>query len=417
MKVSIIAIGDELLIGQVTDTNSGSLARIMQPYGWEIDSVSVVHDDADAITKAIDEAFGRTDVILTTGGLGPTKDDITKKVLCKYFGGELRRDPEVTANIEHVFAARHITMNPLTADQALVPSSCRVIQNTLGTAPIMWFEKRVNQKDKILVSMPGVPFETIGMFEKEVFPQLLKRFGSDICIEHRTLLIADVTESKLAMQLEPWENTLPIGFHLAYLPKPGLIRLRIDGHGHDRHTLTKEIDRLHKELITMLGNNVIATSDLLPEESLINLLREKSLTVATAESCTGGTIAQRLTAIAGCSDVMMGGVVAYANNVKSGILGVDPDIIAQYGAVSQPVAEAMAIGVAKATGADCTMATTGIAGPSGGSKEKPVGTIWFGLYIKGEVISFMRHFPGDRSRVIDRAATTALTTLIRHLQV
>lgn len=413
MKVSIIAIGDELLIGQVTDTNSGSLARIMDPYGWAIDSVEVVHDCREDIRAAIDRAFTRSQVVLTTGGLGPTKDDITKKVLCEYFGGSLVRDDSVTENIKEIFAKRGITMNPLTADQALVPTSCRVIQNRVGTAPIMWFE---HSDGKVLVSMPGVPFETIQMFTSQVFPQLREAFPTGTHLEHRTVLVADLTESRVAMDLEQWENALPSFMHLAYLPKPGLIRLRLDGEHSDAALLSETIDRLHGELASRFEANVIATADITPEAALLEHLRNRGLTVATAESCTGGTISSRITAIAGCSDVMKGGVTAYSNDVKRSILGVSDATLREHGAVSSETAAEMALGVCRATGADCAVATTGIAGPTGGSPGKPIGTVWFGIAVKGSVTTFCRHFPGTRDRVIDRAATTAVTSLIMHLK-
>lgn len=413
MKVSVIAIGDELLIGQVTDTNSGSLARIMTPFGWAIDSVEVVHDHREDIRSAIDRAFDRSDVVLTTGGLGPTKDDITKQVLCDYFGGKLRRDDSVTENIKEIFAKRGITMNPLTADQALVPSSCRVIQNRVGTAPIMWFER---PDGKVLVSMPGVPFETIQMFTSEVFPQLRRRFPSDICIEHRTVIVADLTESRVAMELDEWEDALPPFIHLAYLPKPGLIRLRLDGEHTDGNLLTATIDRLHQELVERFSANVVASDDILPEESLLKAARGLGLTIAVAESCTGGTISSRITAIAGCSDVMKGGVTAYSNDVKQSILKVSESTLREHGAVSSETAAEMVAGVCRATGADCAVATTGIAGPTGGTPEKPVGTVWFGIAVNGRVTTFSRHFPGTRDRIIDRAATTAITSLILALK-
>lgn len=216
MKVSVIVIGDELLLGQVTDTNSGYLARYMAPWGWEVSYVQTIGDDASAIRSAIDRAFSLTDVVLTTGGLGPTKDDITKGVLRQYFGGEMITDPEVTANIERLFAHRGLKLNELTAAQAIVPSSCRVIQNTAGTAPIMWFER----DGKVLVSMPGVPYETQTMFRSQVLPQLLERFQSDVSIAHAVTIVTGYTESALAMKIAPWEEALPPYLHLAYLPKP-----------------------------------------------------------------------------------------------------------------------------------------------------------------------------------------------------
>ena len=230
MKVSVIVIGDELLIGQVVDTNSGWIARHISPYGWEVNDVQTVGDNADEIRRSIDRAFELSSVVLTTGGLGPTKDDITKSVLCDYFGGEMVTDNSVTENVNRIFARRGIKMNPLTAAQAIVPSSCRVIQNRVGTAPIMWFER---EDGKVLVSMPGVPFETSTMMSEAVFPALRERFPSPVHIEHAVLMVTDYTESGLAMKISAWEESLPEHLHLAYLPKPGLIRLRLDGHHED----------------------------------------------------------------------------------------------------------------------------------------------------------------------------------------
>lgn len=413
MKVTVIAIGDELLIGQVTDTNSGSLARIMEGRGWEVDSVMVVHDNGDAIREAIEDAFARTSVVLTTGGLGPTKDDITKNVLLDIFGGVLVRNEEVAENIKEIFRKRGIEMNALTADQALVPSSCRVIQNRVGTAPIMWFR---NNEGKVLVAMPGVPFETVEMFRREVFPQLCREFPSGESIGRRTVVLADLTESRIAMDLERWERDLPSFVHLAYLPKPGLVRLRLDGRHCDASLLNDTLDRLHGELVERFSRNLVADDDLLPEEALLNGLRRQGFTLATAESCSGGRIASRITAIAGCSDVMTGGVVAYSNEVKKSILGVGEETLRQHGAVSEETAREMVSGVCRATGAKCGIATTGIAGPTGGSVEKPVGTVWFGISVDGRVETFCRHFPGSRERVIDRASTTAMTALLLALK-
>lgn len=412
MNVSIIAIGDELLIGQVIDTNSGDIARMIQPAGWEIDSVQVVHDDAKDIADAIDLAMSRTDVVLTTGGLGPTKDDITKQTLCDYFGGTLHHDPEVLENIKEIFRKRGITLNRLTEAQAMVPSSCRVIQNRVGTAPIMWFERN----GKVLVSMPGVPFETRQMFRDSVFPQLLRKFHSDMSIGHRTLIVEGLTESAVAMQLDNWEESLPPFIHLAYLPKPGIIRLRLDGTHHDANLLDATLDRLHNDLCKKFAANLLCDSDMTPEEALISALRNKGMTVASAESCTGGNIAHRITAIAGCSDVYVGSVVSYANSVKESLLGVSADTLETFGAVSEKTAREMISGVAKATGASCAIATTGIAGPTGAVEGKPVGTVCIAVLTPAGIKVSTHHFPGTRDRVIDRASTTAITILTRAIQ-
>lgn len=413
MKIAIIAIGDELLIGQVVDTNSGSIARMIDPAGWSVEYVKVIHDDADAITAAVDEAFAVADVVLTTGGLGPTKDDITKLTLCKYFGGELRHDPTVLDNIKEVFAKRGIQLNPLTEAQAMVPTSCRVIQNRVGTAPIMWFER---SDGKVLVSMPGVPFETLQMFRAEVFPQLLDKFHSDEHIGHRCVIVEGLTESKVAIQLDAWEDALPPFIHLAYLPKPGIIRLRIDGHHTDDDLLQSTLDQLHAQLCDIFADHLLADADLTPEESMLQRLRAKGYSVATAESCTGGNIAHRITAIAGCSDCYHGSVVAYENSVKINILGVDPAVIEAHGVVSEEVVAQMAQGIRKAIGSDCAIATSGIAGPGGATPGKPVGTVCIAIATPERTVAATYHFPGTRDRVIDRASTTALTLLAMALK-
>lgn len=413
MKIAIIAIGDELLIGQVVDTNSGSIARMIDPAGWSVEYVKVIHDDADAITAAVDEAFAVADVVLTTGGLGPTKDDITKLTLCKYFGGELRHDPTVLDNIKEVFAKRGIQLNPLTEAQAMVPTSCRVIQNRVGTAPIMWFER---SDGKVLVSMPGVPFETLQMFRAEVFPQLLDKFHSDEHIGHRCVIVEGLTESKVAIQLDAWEDALPPFIHLAYLPKPGIIRLRIDGHHTDDALLQSTLDQLHAQLCDIFADHLLADADLTPEESMLQRLRAKGYSVSTAESCTGGNIAHRITAIAGCSDCYHGSVVAYENSVKINILGVDPAAIEAHGVVSEGVVAQMAQGIRKAIGSDCAIATSGIAGPGGATLGKPVGTVCIAIATPERTVAATYHFPGTRDRVIDRASTTALTLLAMALK-
>lgn len=413
MKTAIIAIGDELLIGQVVDTNSGSIARMIDPAGWSIEWVKVIHDDADAIIQAVDEAFAVADVVLTTGGLGPTKDDITKLTLCKYFGGELRHNPEVLENIKEIFQRRGIQLNALTEAQALVPTSCRVIQNRVGTAPIMWFERN---DGKVLVSMPGVPFETVQMFQAEVFPQLLMKFHSNEHIAHRCIIVEGLTESKVAMQLNDWEDALPAFIHLAYLPKPGIIRLRLDGHHPDNNLLQSTLDKLHAELCQRFSDNLLADADLTPEEALLLRLRDKKYTLATAESCTGGNIAHRITAIAGCSECYIGSIVSYANDVKINILGVKKESIETHGVVSEEVVAQMAEGAKKAIGTDCAIATSGIAGPSGATPNKPVGTVCIAIATPERTIASTHHFPGTRDRVIDRASTTALTLLAMALK-
>jgi len=408
MKYSTIAIGDELLIGQVLDTNSGWMARHLTPLGWEPLTVQVVADDAQQIERAIDHAFALTDVVLMTGGLGPTKDDITKPTLCRYFGGELVYRAEVEHNVEQVMARRGLTVNDYTRTQAMVPSSCRVIQNQVGTAPIMWFER----DGKVLVSMPGVPHEMQTMMQRAVIPQLLSRFHSGEDIEFRTLVVTGIIESDLAMRLDAFERALPQGIHLAYLPQPGFIRLRLTGISTDRVALNDDMNRLVQQLHDQLGRLIINDGDLPVPAILGNRLRDRGLTLATAESCTGGNIAHQITSVAGSSDYYMGSVVSYANQVKTSLLGVSDDDIAAHGVVSEPVVRQMATGVCKALGTTCGIATSGIAGPGGGSPDKPVGTVWMAASCGDRVVAQVKHLPGDRQRVIDRATTEAQLLLV-----
>ena len=412
MDCSIIVIGDEILIGQVIDTNSGDIARMLNPYGWKVNDVQVVGDDAPQILCAINRAFESSDVVLTTGGLGPTKDDITKSTLCQYFGGELYKNDEVLENVKEVVAKRGLKLNELTATQAIVPSSCQVIQNRVGTAPLMWFEK----EGKVLVSMPGVPFETQQMFREAVLPMLLNKFNSDVTIEHRTILITGWSESRLAMEISDWEDALPPYIHLAYLPKPGLIRLRLDGTHPDGNFINQELDRYKNELIERFGDDILHPDDLTPPEILLYHLNRLGLTVSTAESCTGGNIAHEITAIAGSSSAFMGSVIAYSNDVKHRVLGVKNETLETYGAVSIPTVEEMANGVCSVIDTQCSIVTSGIAGPGGGTPDKPVGTVCIAAKTPHGIVSAVHHFPGNRSRVIDRATTTAIISLIQELK-
>lgn len=411
MNVSIIVIGDELLIGQVTDTNSGWIARHLNPVGWNVKSVKVISDDGNEIKKAIEQAFLETDIVLTTGGLGPTKDDITKQTLCQYFGGELILDKATLKNVEEVVSKRHLSMNPLNEAQALVPTSCRVIQNKVGTAPIMWFEK--NQK--VLVAMPGVPFETETMMEREVIPQLLQHFAGNDHIEHRTFIVIGYAESALAIKLDEFEREMPDYIHLAYLPKPGIVRLRLTGTSTDAERLKNDMLMLSNKLDCILGNAIVSHEDKPISAILGDKLRDKKFSLATAESCTGGNVAHQITSIAGSSDYFLGSVVSYTNEIKHNLLNVPKNILNECGAVSEPVVRQMAIGVCDLLGSDCAMATSGIAGPGGGSDSKPVGTVWMAAKAGEKTISVCKHFPGSRDRVIDRTTTEVQIMLLKLL--
>lgn len=412
MKYSVIVIGDELLIGQVTDTNSGWIARHMTPLGWEPNSVRVIADDAQAIKQAIDMAFAETDAVLMTGGLGPTKDDITKPALCEYFGGEMVYDEPTAKQVESIVEQRHLKLNDYTRAQAMVPTSCRVIQNQVGTAPIMWFER----DGKVLVSMPGVPFETETMMKREVIPQLIRHFHSNVVIEYRTMVVVGIIESLLAMQLDEFERALPGHVHLAYLPSPGMIRLRLTGMWPDAEQLHALMDKLQAELHRLLGNAIVSDEDKSLAAIVGDSLRKKGLTLATAESCTGGNIAHEMTMVAGSSDYFVGAVVSYATRIKTQLLQVDAEDIKSHTVVSEPVVKEMAEGASRLLGTDCAVATTGIAGPSGGTADTPVGTVWMAAKVGERTVSVRKHYPGERDRVITRATSDALLLLLSLLR-
>lgn len=411
MKYDIIVIGDELLIGQVVDTNSGEIARMLTVQGWQLGETRVVGDDAVAIKAAITASLAEVDAVLMTGGLGPTKDDITKGVLLDYFGGELVYDEVVAANVERVFKARGLELNDLTRAQAWVPSSCRVINNLVGTAPLMWFER----DGKVLVSMPGVPHETITMMREAVVPQLVARFNNGEHISHHTMVVAGIIESKLAELLADYEAGMPQWVKLAYLPSPGYIRLRLSASHVDRCLLDETMRSLVLRLHELLGDKIIADEDLSIAAIVGKALAARGMTVATAESCTGGNIAHHITLTPGSSDYYRGGVVAYSNDVKRNVLHVSAADLETHGAVSEPVVRQMARGVALLTASDCGIATSGIAGPGGAVPGKPVGTVWIAVAVGEHVQAQIHHFAGNRERVIERATTTALLMLLRQL--
>ena len=409
MNVEIIVIGDELLIGQVTDTNSGWIARELNHIGWEVTEITTVRDRSREITDALNSSFGRVDVVLMTGGLGPTKDDITKQTLCDYFGGKLVFDESVFANGEAIFRRRKLTMNDSTRNQAYVPNMCTVIQNPVGTAPVMWFERN----GKVLVSMPGVPTEMKTVMKEVVISRLREYFQDHSSILHRTCLVKDFTESRLSETLSDFEAQLPACIKLAYLPTPGVIRLRLTARGDEESYLQKIIDDEFFKLRTILGSHLFCGSDTTLAGALGSILAERGETLATAESCTGGNIAHEITRIAGSSVYFKGSVVAYSNEVKTRVLNVSSEILSGFGAVSRETVLQMVSGVQRLLSSDCAIATSGIAGPGGGSVEKPVGTVWIAVRYgeRSEVECFC--FEGDREQVIARATQSALLMLIQ----
>lgn len=409
MNVEIIVIGDELLIGQVTDTNSGWIARELNHIGWEVTEITTVRDRSREITDALNSSFGRVDVVLMTGGLGPTKDDITKQTLCDYFGGKLVFNESVFANVEAIFRRRKLTMNDSTRNQAYVPNVCTVIQNTVGTAPVMWFERN----GKVLVSMPGVPTEMKTVMKEVVISRLREYFQDHSSILHRTCLVKDFTESRLSETLSDFEAQLPACIKLAYLPTPGVIRLRLTARGDEESYLQKIIDDEFFKLRTILGSHLFCGSDTTLAGALGSILAERGETLATAESCTGGNIAHEITRIAGSSVYFKGSVVAYSNEVKARVLNVSSETLSGFGAVSRETVLQMVSGVQRLLSSDCAIATSGIAGPGGGSVEKPVGTVWIAVRYgeRSEAECFC--FEGDREQVIARATQSALLMLIQ----
>ena len=408
MNVEIIVIGDELLIGQVTDTNSGWIARELNHIGWEVTEITTVRDRSREITDALNSSFGRVDVVLMTGGLGPTKDDITKQTLCDYFGGKLVFDESVFANVETIFRRRKLTMNESTRNQAYVPNVCTVIQNPVGTAPVMWFERN----GKVLVSMPGVPTEMKTVMKEAVISRLREYFQDHSSILHRTCLVKDFTESRLSETLSDFEAQLPACIKLAYLPTPGVIRLRLTARGDEESYLQKIIDDEFFKLRTILGSHLFCGSDTTLAGALGSILTERGETLATAESCTGGNIAHEITRVAGSSVYFKGSVVAYSNEVKTRVLNVSSETLSGFGAVSRETVLQMVSGVQRLLSSDCAIATSGIAGPGGGSVEKPVGTVWIAVRYgeRSEAECFC--FEGDREQVIARATQSALLMLI-----
>jgi len=406
MKAEIITIGDEILIGQIVDTNSAWMAEQLNLNGIEVYQVTSVHDDHDHILRAFADAESRADLVLITGGLGPTKDDITKKALCDYFQCGMHRDEKTLQQVIERLSKRNVTINQLNKDQALVPDVCTVLQNSNGTAPGMWFEK----DDTIFVSMPGVPFEMQGIMVEEVLPRLRKN-GKLKSIYHQTVLVYGIPESMLAEQLDEWESALPSFVKLAYLPNQLMIRLRLSAYGNNMEELKTMVDQKVRELEQIIPDNIFGYNGDTISGITGKLLQKTGSFVATAESCTGGNIAHLYTEIPGSSAYFRGGVVAYSNEVKMAVLGVKAETLEAHGAVSRETALEMVQGVKRALNTDYGIATTGIAGPDGGSADKPVGTVWIAVSGKQETIVERFVFHHNRERNIQRSSQTALNML------
>jgi len=406
VKVEIITIGDEILIGQIVDTNSAWMSVELNKAGFEIVQITSVHDDAAHIVASLDLALERADVVLFTGGIGPTKDDITKQTLSRYFGMQLVFNDEVYKNIEQVLTQRSRAVNELTRTQAFVPDGCTVIQNRVGTAPVTWFEKN----GKVIVSMPGVPNEMKHIMSTEVIPRLSQRYKTPTII-HKNVIVQGYPESALAMKIVNWENALPADIHLAYLPNYGIIKLRLSGVSEDPLALEFSINQQIAGLTEILADAIVAYDDTPVEEMIGNLLTTKGMTLSTAESCTGGFIAHKITTVPGSSKYFKGSVVSYSNEVKVNVLNVLSDDIQLYGAVSRQVVEQMADNVRKLLKTDYALATSGIAGPDGGTAEKPVGLVWISVSSPKGVVSREFKFGNVRIQNIERTAQTAMLML------
>ena len=409
IEASIITIGDELLIGQVADTNSAWMAQELNKVGIWVKRRIAVGDEWDEIWDTLNQEGAQADVILITGGLGPTGDDITKELLCKYFGGKLIINQEALANVKYIF--EKFLKRPLidrNLKQAEVPDVCKVIQNHRGTAPGMLFEKN----NKLFISMPGVPYEMKGMMTDDVLPALQKHFTLPH-ITHRTLLTAGIGESFLAEHISLFENGLPKSIKLAYLPNYGMVRLRLTANGRKAEIVEAEINDQFEKLKKLVAEWMVIDSDLSMQEAIGKLLKERNKTLSTAESCTGGYIAHLITQIPGSSAYFKGSVVSYANETKKNVLHVNEDTLVGNGAVSEETVVEMVQGVLALLNTDYAIATSGIMGPDGGLPEKPVGTVWIAAGSAGKIVSQKFYFRFGRMRNIELAAINALNMLRR----
>jgi nicotinamide-nucleotide amidase len=415
MNVEIINIGDELLIGQVVNTNASWMAEQLNLSGFRVHQFTIVSDDRAHILEALSLAEKRAQVVLISGGIGPTKDDITKHTLCEFFNTRLVLDEEAYRDVEKLFARRGYPVTELNHQQAMLPECCTSIPNQLGTARGMWFEKsETPPTPTVFVSMPGVPFEMKAMMTEEIIPRLKKTFNTPV-IQHRTILTQGVGESFLAARIEDWENQLPSHVRLAYLPQPGIVRLRLTGTGSDEALLKTQIREQVYALEKLIPEYIFGYDNETLEEIIGKLLKEKGASLATAESCTGGYIAHLITSIPGSSAFFKGSVVCYSNEVKEQIVGVQPETLRKFGAVSEQTVTEMAVGVQTRLNADYVIATSGIAGPDGGTDEKPVGTIWIAIATPHEVFAQKFLFGDSRERNIRRTALQALNMLRKTL--
>ena len=410
MKSTIVTIGDEILIGQILDTNSRYISQALNRIGVVVAERTSIGDSAEQIVATLDRALAQSDVVIITGGLGPTKDDITKHTLARYFNSELIYNEQVGSFVEQLLSRRGIAFTELNRGQAMVPECCTVLHNGHGTAPGMWFER----DGKVVISLPGVPFEMRHLIDDSVVPMLQERFELK-AIVHRTMITSGIPESLLAERIAHWEDNLPQVLHLAYLPAPNIVRLRLSAYEVEEQSAKELIDCEFDKLREIIPEAIVGFENATVEELVHRWMIENGKTLSVAESCTGGAIASKFTAMAGASAYFHAGVVSYSNEAKRDILGVDMEDIIRYGAVSETVAIQMAEGAKRAGGSDYAISTTGIAGPTGGSAEKPVGTVWFGVATPKGSFAVMKNCGTDRQQIIDRAVAHAIKLLYDNL--
>ena len=409
MKAAIVTIGDEILIGQIVDTNSGFIAKSLDRIGVEVHEMLSISDSREHILNTFSKLQNKVDIVIITGGLGPTKDDITKKTFCDYFEDELVVDTAVLAHVTELiegFYKRAITQ--INKDQALVPSKCTVLHNQVGTAPGLWMKK----ENTVFVSLPGVPFEMKYLIENEIIPKVVRDYQRPYIL-HKTILTYGRGESAVAEQIEDWENNLPEFIKLAYLPAPGRVRLRLSARGTDKELLEKAIEENVVSLTEIIGDIIVGFEDDETLEVVVGkILTQQKKTISTAESCTGGSIAQLLSSVPGASNYFKGSVVAYSTEVKQNVLGVSKNLIEEHSVVSAEVAKAMALNVKTLLKTDYAIATTGNAGPSKGEADAEVGTVFIALATPNEVLVEEFNFGQPREKVIDRASVKGLEMLL-----
>lgn len=408
MNAIVISIGDELLIGQTLNTNAGWMGSELNKNGVELTEVLTVCDDGKAIQDALSYAGDKARLVLVTGGLGPTKDDITKKAFADYFNAPLLENKEALDNVERFFKRYNLDMLPVNKLQALVPKGCEMLLNKAGTAPGMWME----HEEVVFVSMPGVPSEMKYLMDNEVLPRIKKRFKLPVIV-HQTMMTQGIGESYIAEEIKDIEEGLPKHIKLAYLPSPGIVKMRLSGRGDDESKLLKEIDGIFSKIESRISKHVFSKNEAQLQEIIGGVFRAEKLTISTAESLTSGALASRITSVPGASEYFIGSVIAYANDVKIHQLGVSENVLKSAGAVSGEVVKQMAIGAQNLFGTDYAISTSGIAGPGGGTDEKPVGTVWIAIAGPKGVVTEQFQMGKGRDRVVEKTIFSALNLLIQ----